>query len=105
MTVTGQAFVMLVHLFVDVLILLDRSGVHLDHTGFQLLDLGLDSPESEQLSFQTITLKMESVSPNNNDWTGHLRTLSLLFTSIIHRRELVAAVYRMDQVDKSQGLS
>src|SRR5882762_1699412 len=105
MTVTGQAFMMLVHLFVDVLVPPDRSGVHLDHPGLQLLDLGLDSPESEQLSFQSITLKTESVSPNNNDWTGHLRTLSRSLTSIIHNRELVAAVYRIDLVDASQGLS
>src|SRR5882762_6977856 len=105
MTVTGQAFVVLVHLLVNIFVPLDSGSMHLDHTGFQLLNLSLDSPESEQLSFQTITLKTESVSPNNNDWTGHLRTLSLSLTSIIHRRELVAAVYRIDLVNASQGLS
>src|SRR5882762_9095133 len=101
----GQAFVVLVHLFVHVLVPLDSGGVHLDHAGFQFLDLGLDSLEPVQLLLQTITLKTESVSPNNNDWTGHLRTLVLSFTNIIHKRELVAAVYLIARVDESQGLS
>ena len=109
---TDQAFVLLVHLLVDVLVPPDGSGMHLGHTGLQLRNAGLqflefrlDSFESVQLSLQTITLKTESVSPNNNDWTGHLRTLVLSFTNIIHNRELVAAVYLIARVDESQGLS
>jgi len=57
MTMTGQAFVMLVHLFVHILVPLNGGGVHLDHSGLQLLDLSFDSLRSEQLSFQTITGK------------------------------------------------
>jgi len=105
MRVVSQVFVVLVHLLADILVPLDSGSMHLDHPGFQLIDLGFDSPESKQLSLQSITLKTESVSPNNNKWTGHLRTLSHSLTNNIHNRELVAAVYRMDLVDASQGLS